>query len=79
MTWKCTQCDNEPEAPMTQWLRDRNLAYATTPAEEIRQRWHYETGTGEASDWEGVPASWGEFDGWRYRKLCTDCARKAVV
>jgi hypothetical protein len=72
-TWKCDQCDNEPEAPLTQWLRVRGY---NTLTEEARMRWHYDTGTEDAEYWVGVPAEWGQFDGWRYRRLCTACATK---
>jgi hypothetical protein len=69
--WKCGQCDSEPEAPMTQWLRQRGYETLT---EEARMHWHFDTGTEDAEYWQGVPEEWGQFNGWRYNKLCTACA-----
>ena len=77
----CEICGAESELPMTQWLRERGypanaLGGIGPQNEEARQRWHFDTGTGtDRNDWfADAPTEWGEWDGWRSKNRCENCA-----
>lgn len=50
------------------WAREKGYKPGGPHDENERMHWHYDTGTGDPEDWEGVPKEWGEFNNWKPKK-----------